>query len=172
MHDRVKEQSLSNGSEETFAAAQLTKLYMDRTPLLKQVLTKFTNENELLGELQYSFVCFLIGRTLSGLEQWKRIVDLLCNCEEAIELHPDLYLKFIRVISVQLKELPEDFFSNELTSKNFLNKSLQSLMQILSESQMSKPMSTQVSVLKTLLREKFQKNFDEDEEEDQPVVVN
>ncbi|ETO27330.1 hypothetical protein RFI_09802 [Reticulomyxa filosa] len=158
-------------SSTIFTASQLTKLHMDRTPILKYVLEKLTDESELLAEMQYSFVCFLIGRTLSGLEQWKRIVDLLCNCEEGVELYKDLYLKFIRIISIQLKELPDDFFTNELTSTNFLNKSLHNLMQILSETQMSKPMSTQVSFLKTLLLQKFQKNFDATDDEDQPIVV-
>ena len=88
--------------------------------------------SDLLGEVQFSFVCFLIGhgklyvytlhhtilchyiRSLhhtqymsllplhtvyEAFEQWKKLIWLLCSCEEAITTHHDLYTSFIGKIS-------------------------------------------------------------------------
>jgi len=39
----------------------------------------------LLGELQLSFLLFLRLSCLASLEQWKRLVSLLCGCEAALK---------------------------------------------------------------------------------------
>ena len=42
-------------------------------------------EAGLLGELQLSFLLFLRLSCLASLEQWKRLVSLLCGCEAALK---------------------------------------------------------------------------------------
>lgn len=61
----------------------------------------------LLGELQMAFICFLVGQSLAGLEQWKCIIELLCRSEEAIilacqgdEEFAELYQSFIGNLGV------------------------------------------------------------------------
>jgi A1 cistron-splicing factor AAR2 len=56
-------------------------------PILDQAL--------LLGELEYSFVCFVMGQEYEGFVQWKKLVNLMCSCEEALLTHPGLFHEFI-----------------------------------------------------------------------------
>ena len=50
---------------------------------------------QLLGELQFSYLVFLVGQSFAGFEQWKRFVILLCQCETAIAKHPSLFENFV-----------------------------------------------------------------------------
>ena len=50
---------------------------------------------ELLGELQFSFVCFLIAHVYDGFEHWKQLVHVLCSCDEALHTHSQLYMDLI-----------------------------------------------------------------------------
>ncbi len=47
---------------------QLTALNLDKTGLLKDILLKYfsSDANDLLGELQFSFLAFLMGQSLEG----------------------------------------------------------------------------------------------------------
>ena len=56
------------------------------------------DENDVLGELQFAFVCFLIGNCLDAFEQWKLMVNLLCNSEEAVRSRPGLYVNLVNVL--------------------------------------------------------------------------
>ncbi|TGZ74267.1 hypothetical protein CRM22_001010 [Opisthorchis felineus] len=71
-------------------------------------------ERELLAELQFSYVTFLLIHVLDGWYQWRRIVQLLASCEEAICRRPQLYINLVSVLYHQLcsaaksKEFLED----------------------------------------------------------------
>lgn len=46
---------------------QLTALNLDKTCLLRDILQKhLSNADDLLGELQFSFLAFLMGQSLEG----------------------------------------------------------------------------------------------------------
>ena len=49
----------------------------------------------LLGEYQFSFVCFLIGQCFDAFEHWKKLTALLCSCDDAVFKYGDLYFDFI-----------------------------------------------------------------------------
>uniref|UniRef100_A0A0E0KMF3 AAR2 splicing factor homolog n=1 Tax=Oryza punctata TaxID=4537 RepID=A0A0E0KMF3_ORYPU len=74
---------------------ELTALNLDKTSLLENVLAKNYQGQEdlLLGELQFSFIAFMMGQSLEAFMQWKALVSLLLSCSEA----------FIRTIYYQLK---------------------------------------------------------------------
>ncbi|KAF3525075.1 hypothetical protein F2Q69_00050870 [Brassica cretica] len=107
---------------------ELTSLNLDKTQLLESVLSKEYKDSEdlLLGELQFSFVAFLMGQSLESFMQWKSLVSLLLGCTEALLLYvtairklmqlrilcdllqpfqtrSELFTKFIKVIYHQLK---------------------------------------------------------------------
>ncbi|KAH8864885.1 Protein AAR2 isoform 2 [Schistosoma japonicum] len=74
---------------------------------------------ELLGEFQFAFLNLLLNHSIEGWEQWRRIFQLLANCEKAIVDYPNLYIDFITVIYHQLNnaskpELPNDNSTVEL----------------------------------------------------------
>ncbi|RKO88492.1 A1 cistron-splicing factor [Blyttiomyces helicus] len=103
--------------------SDVTKYSLDKSFLLRKVLQDhFENDHkELLGELQLSFIIFLVGQTYDGFEQWKTLVQLICMSEEALEtLGNTLFVEFV--------ECPEDFFTDAITSDSFLRASLVSLV--------------------------------------------
>ncbi|KAF8048252.1 hypothetical protein N665_2591s0007 [Sinapis alba] len=85
---------------------ELTSLNLDKTQLLEIVLSKEykASEDLLLGELQFSFVAFLMGQSLESFMQWKSLVSLLLGCIDApFQTRSGLFTKFIEVIYHQLK---------------------------------------------------------------------
>lgn len=151
--------------------SEMTTLQMDRSKILYDLLNGPFKENHfaLIGELQYAFISLLVGQTVQGLEQWKVIIDLICNCCDAVEEKQEFYTEFIGALIVQLGELPRDFFRDQLTNKSFLNQSLQSLMEIANESVIGSDLKAKVNALKEILSERFDKTFDL--HADGPVIV-
>lgn len=85
---------------------ELTSLNLDKTQLLESLLVQEFGGDEdlLLGELQFSFIAFLMGQSLEGFLQWKSLVSLLFGCLEApFHTRSRLFTKFIKVIYYQLK---------------------------------------------------------------------
>ncbi|KAK9733538.1 hypothetical protein RND81_04G073900 [Saponaria officinalis] len=77
------------------SGAELTSLNLDKTQILERIFMKDYDgvEDRLLGELQFSFIVFLMGQSLEGFLQWKSLVSLLLGCTEA----------FIKCVYYQLK---------------------------------------------------------------------
>jgi len=100
----------------------------------------------ILAELQLSFVLFFVGQSFSALEQWKRLVDVLCRPEdillgkfrlgdggEDVDNVDELDISALKVasrallftdaysiIQSQVSEIPSD--TPELTADSFLIK--------------------------------------------------
>lgn len=79
----------------------------------------------LLGELQFAFVCFLLGNVYEAFEHWKRLLNLLCRSEAAMVKHHTLYISLISILYHQLGEIPADFFVDIVSQDNFLTSTLQ-----------------------------------------------
>lgn len=79
----------------------------------------------LSGELQFAFVCFLLGNVYEGFEHWKNLLGLLCRAEESIQKRKELFLGLISVLYHQLGEIPPDFFVDIVSQNNFLTTTLQ-----------------------------------------------
>jgi A1 cistron-splicing factor AAR2 len=174
---------------------EITRHSIDSTYRLEVLLDQLKTELNLdtidsllvLCELQFSFICFLIGQVYEAFEQWKLLISLLCNSEQAIGKYPRLYLQFIQVVYFQLKEMPTDFFTDIITSNNFLVVNLHNLFNNIKsvfdlsvESRRSLEFNEQLGLVKSLnencdkfksfLEEKFKFNFDEEPDEYAPIV--
>ncbi|TPX32780.1 hypothetical protein SmJEL517_g04181 [Synchytrium microbalum] len=107
------------------SGAELTRYSIDKSYLLRKLLEgQYSDYKDLLGELELSFIIFLVGQVYDGLEQWKILVTLLCSCHELLELQVDMFIGFTGVLLVQLQELPEDFFIDALSGDSFLRHAL------------------------------------------------
>ncbi|KAI9102677.1 A1 cistron-splicing factor [Phlyctochytrium arcticum] len=124
--------------------AQITKYSQDKSWVLLNLLeTAYKNDiTALLGELQLSFIIFLIGQVFDGFEQWKTMVHLLCQSEEAVQQRPDLFTAFIDVICAQLTNHPVDFFDDALSAETFLRSTLINVYQSLVKYSSSQPTGT------------------------------
>ncbi|KAJ3070709.1 a1-alpha2 repression [Podochytrium sp. JEL0797] len=110
---------------------QTTKYWLDKSYLLTNVLkTRYNGDYKaLLGEIQFSFILFLVGQVYDGLEQWKALVQLICSSKEAFpSLSSTLYYDFLAVLHAQLQECPQDFFVDMLSSSNFLRTAIVELV--------------------------------------------
>ena len=58
--------------------------------------------NEIIGELQFCFLNLLTLNNFSCLEQWKRILTLVFNCKTAVATQPDLFIRAIATLRLQL----------------------------------------------------------------------
>ena len=155
--------------------AEITKYSMDHSYVLRTILESTYAEDELgiLGELQFAFVCFLLGQVFDAFEQWKQLVHLLCSCDEALATHATLYTQFISIMHYHVKEIPEDFFVDIVTRNNFLVATLRTFFATLSENEGCKQ---EVKMRGARFRKHLEKRVewdfgDEVDEDDQPVVV-
>ena len=97
--------------------AQITKHSMDSTWQLEQFMDVFkklygdvvsstmTDRNqieEVLGELQFSFVCFLVGQNYDSFEQWKMLLKMLLTSDDALARYTHLYLTLINDLHFQV----------------------------------------------------------------------
>jgi len=152
---------------------QLTKLYMDKTPVLMDIIQKrYTKPTDILGELQFAFITFLMGQSFDGFEQWKQLVALLCSCEEALGKLPDLYFNFIGAFHFQLEQVPEDFFVDIISGNNFLVHVLRNFFELLRETPMESKVTDRANKLKAYVKKRFDMDFDIVwDDEDAPIVV-
>jgi len=133
-----------------------------------------TNQiDEVLAELQFAFVCFLVGQHYDSFEHWKKLLVMFCTCEEAILENPQLYMKLISEMYFQIREVPNDFFVDIVSSNNFLVTILNQLFAFVrNNTTVDAALRSRMEKFQAHLSEKFQWIFDDSEdEEDKPVVV-
>jgi A1 cistron-splicing factor AAR2 len=168
------------------SSTQITQYSIDMSYRLEQLLKIQKDELSLseiepfnlLCELQFAFVCFLIGQVYDAFEQWKTLTCLLCNSEKLTEKYPDMYAQFIQVLYFQIKEVPEDFFTDIVTSNNFLTVNLHNLFDNIkdvssrhgSKNDVVQRLNEKCDRFKAYLQEKFGFDFEEEPDEYAPVV--
>ncbi|KAK1801985.1 hypothetical protein P4O66_022218 [Electrophorus voltai] len=153
--------------------AQITQCSLDLSYTLNCLLEKHHKEQPLnvLGELQFAFVCFLIGNVYEAFEHWKELLAVLCRSEEAMQERKDLYLGLISVLYHQLGEIPPDFFVDIVSQNNFLTSTLQDFFQFACGPGVDSTLRKKAEKFKVHLTKKFRWDFDVDLEECAPVVV-
>lgn len=58
----------------------------------------------LLGELQFAFIAFVYGQSLDSYAQWKALLVLLLNCEDAaLRKHQAEFVKVLSSVRMQLE---------------------------------------------------------------------
>lgn len=92
----IKDTNLSPGD--------LTLWNMDKSKALESLLKEYYGNNEsiFLGELQFSFLAFLLGHSLEAFLQWKHLLGLLFGCDEAVTTSRVEF--FVKVLTVILNQ--------------------------------------------------------------------
>lgn len=87
----------ATGRERTDAA-------QDRSWALSSLMSELGNRDgdEIIGELQFCFLVLLTLNNWSCLEQWKRLLTLVFTCKTAVPTHPDLFIRTIATLRLQL----------------------------------------------------------------------
>ncbi|XP_060083524.1 protein AAR2 homolog [Ylistrum balloti] len=153
--------------------SEITKHNIDSSYTLECILGTFCpeNSNDILGEIQFSFICFLIGQVYDAFDQWKKLVHLLCSSEDALVKHTELYLNFITVLHFQVKEIPEDFFVDIVSQDNFLTSTLREFFTNIESGQADEILRKKGLKFRDHLTVKFKWDFTSVPDDDEPVVV-
>lgn len=83
-----------------------TEAALDHTWALNDLIENHCRDKvalEILGEMQFCFLMVLSLNNYSCLEQWKRILNLLFTCKAAVVQRPDLYVKLLSTLQLQLQ---------------------------------------------------------------------
>ena len=171
---KIPEQKWPDGA----TPAEVTKYSMDHSYVLENILNSDVlvgNNLAILGEIQFAFICFLIGQVYDAFEQWKRLVHLLCHCDEALANHSALYDQLITTMHFQVREIPEDFFVDIISRNNFLTSTLQvffsNLDNLEGDAEEVKNLKKKGENFRKHLEKKFQWDFTTEDDEFAPVVV-
>lgn len=152
---------------------EVTKHSMDSSYMLEKLIGSMEGgEEDLIGELQFAFVTFLIGQVYDCFEHWKLLVSLLTKSQDTLLKRNGLYTRFVDTVRLQMEEIPQDYFADITAQHNFLVHTFQRFFDNFADpSGMSGELVKKVSLLKHHLLHLFECDFEEENEEDMPVVV-
>ncbi|KAK4881789.1 hypothetical protein RN001_005108 [Aquatica leii] len=154
--------------------SEITRHSLDSTYSLELMINSFQEKTDLIGELQFAYVCFLVGHSIEAFEHWKNLVCLLCSCEVAIKKYYTVYDIFVTTLEGQILETPPEFLADIVTNNNIIYLKLRTFFLSVSDSDVHGRFKTKVERFKHNLTSKFEWDFthlDSDDEEDAPVVV-
>lgn len=124
--------------ENTESVEEVTENYLDKSWYLSQL---YGNDIELMfGELQLSFINFVIlGNFCSGL-QWLNIIKLILMSKNFMKSSQKVALDFLTIFQHHLDKLPKEYLIDDLALNNLLD------------------LQTYVSVLENFARDMFPKD--------------
>uniref|UniRef100_A0A023F832 Protein AAR2 homolog n=1 Tax=Triatoma infestans TaxID=30076 RepID=A0A023F832_TRIIF len=168
---RLPEKRYPDGS----SPQEMTKYSLDFTYSLEYMISISGGMSQLIGELQFSFLCFLLGHSLEALESWKTLVRVICNCREALMTKKHLYKMFLKAFEAQLEQVPMDFLVDIVANNNVIYTSLRELFRTIEESEdICTTLRYEIEKMKQTVTEKFNWDFTNLELEDgdeAPVIV-
>ena len=148
-----------------------TKHSMDSSFALEMVLQTFTEPIDLLGELQYTFVCFVLGQVLDAFEHWRQLVKILCNCDQNLPKYVPLYMELIAILYHQLGEISPDFFVDIVSSNNFLVTHLTTLFENIKNISGNQELKVVANKFRKHLSKRYKWKFNEEPADWAPVIV-
>ncbi|KAK9451130.1 AAR2 protein-domain-containing protein [Limtongia smithiae] len=131
MFDLTKQRTWREGA----TGREVTMAALDRSWFLNDLLSRQRGNNysAIVAEFQLSFLLVVLLANYSAAEQWRRILELLCTCTDAIGAHPRTYIALLNTLLAQLECVPEVYFTDLLEGgsnagrEGFLAKNLKNL---------------------------------------------
>lgn len=156
---------------------EITQHSLDSTYTLEQIIRDNHGnvQNSLLGELQFSFIAFLLGHVFEAFEFWLEQLRVISSARSALNTRPELFLYFIRVVHFQVKQTNEAIFADIVENENQVYRYLRTfILNIRSEADTISPeLSRRGRQFHSFLTKTYKWCFDEEEEpeDEKPVVV-
>uniref|UniRef100_A0A0C9QJM7 Protein AAR2 homolog n=1 Tax=Fopius arisanus TaxID=64838 RepID=A0A0C9QJM7_9HYME len=154
---------------------EITQHSLDSSYALNILLKKFKEPIEIIGELQLSFICFLVGQSWDAFDHWKKLISLICRADKIIPERRAVYVEFLRTLEIQLTHVPEDLLCDIVSSNNFVYHHLRILFSnIESSPEVDGRLKSEATRARSRLTSKFAWDFEslQDENDDEaPVVV-
>jgi len=147
-------ESLPQGAKR---ASTITSMMMDKSVLVEHMITHIHEGSwaQFLGEIQLSFVLFMVLYSYPALKQWKLLIYSVCSSERLLQQNQPFTAAFMRMLFAQLNFAPADFFENELSTQNFLRPTITALFSALSGPNLNPTLLEHKKRLRTFLQKKF-----------------
>lgn len=153
-------------------ASDISRHSMDGTFTLESLISNCQQIDDILGELQFCFVTFIVGHVFDSFEYWKRLLKILCMSETAVTKYTDLYLNFVRVLHFQLKQTPHDLFADIVENHNFLVIFLRNFFSnIITNPNVSETLRIRGQRFQKSLTKNFKWDFSSELEDESPTIV-
>ncbi|XP_044761597.1 protein AAR2 homolog [Coccinella septempunctata] len=154
--------------------SDITQHSLDSSYILECMICKYEPPSDIVGELEFCFICFLVGHSLEAFEQWRKLIHLFCSCESAITKYRRIYHMLLNVLKLHISEIPEEFLADIVSNNNFFYLEMRELFRNIGNSNADGELKSRANRFKEFLTEKFSWNFehlDSEDEEDAPVIV-
>lgn len=156
---------------------EITDHSLDSTYTLETMLASppYANlDGNLLGELQFAFIAFLLGHVFDAFEYWRDLLRIICSARTALSTRPDLYLSFIRVVHFQLKQTNEAIFADIVENENQVYGFLRTFMLNLrsaADTGVSLELRRRGEKFATVLEKSLKWSFDNEPDDELPMIV-
>lgn len=148
--------------------AEISKHSLDCLQACQELLKNFPQPQDLIQEIQISFVFFLVGYSVESLAYWRKVLSLLSHSEEAVSKYRLLFMKYSEVLVHQLPHLPDELM--EPSERNTVYKDIRSLLVNLNLCGLHKSAEFLTKKLQSSMNWTFEGLLDDDPE-DMPVIV-
>ena len=148
---------INDSNKNHLSGHYLTSIHIDKSQILERIISNQHNNKweDLLGELQLSFLLFLVLFSYPALEFYKKLFNIICNADSFLLANPTFTATFLRIVYEQLNFSPDDFFQTELSRDNFLRPALTALFYNLNSPKLSEHLAEHKRRLLTFIRKKF-----------------
>ncbi|KAK0087529.1 hypothetical protein PV325_000779 [Microctonus aethiopoides] len=154
---------------------EITQHSLDTSYALNIVIEKLKQPLEIIGELQLSFICFLVGQSLDAFDHWKKLIALICGADKLIPNRRAIYIEFLRIIEIQLSHVPEDMLCDIVANNNFVYHHLRKLFaNIEMNMEIDGKLKSEAKRLRERITETLMWDFthlEEEEDDEAPVIV-
>ncbi|KAM7364662.1 protein AAR2 homolog [Cochliomyia hominivorax] len=148
--------------------ADISKHSLDCLQACQELLKNFQQPQDIIQEIQISFIFFLVGYSVESLAFWRKVLSLLSHSEEAVNKYRLLFMKYCEVLVHQLPHLPEELM--EPSERNTVYKDIRSLLVNLNLNGLHKSAEFLTKKLQKSMNWIFEGLLDDDPE-DMPVIV-
>ncbi|ANQ10123.1 Uncharacterized protein PCOAH_00037770 [Plasmodium coatneyi] len=125
-----------DAKQKKYVPSDLTIMHLEKYWILKEIIQQeytyvyYENEKKegfhkfenklfyILGEFQFAYILFHLGFNYQSFVQWRKLFELLSNSQHLVTNFPDFFGEALRVISIHLSYLSDDFFDN--TENSFI----------------------------------------------------
>eukprot|EP01132_Coremiostelium_polycephalum_P002213 gene2213-2728_t len=110
--------------------AQISKWNLDKSEVLQKVLDRYDGfDEDVLGEIQYSYLLFIYGHAYIAFLQWKNLVILFLQSDDLVKQKLELFTNFFKILKEQLQEGPIDMFTSDLSGNIFIKPLLKNFIE-------------------------------------------